>query len=185
MKEYINFDNLIKDGNFSLTDRNNLISIILLLHRDKKSVEQLGKELNLLNVKVKYYVDYLEEKGILRRYEVHNSLVTKTFEYELVTKEIIGTMEATNELGKKIQAKRLGIYLEDSVENLNSKELNLISLAEVSLEPSVIREINEKLKILYNYIMQKEQEALIAEKRGDLSIKRYSLLTSFIPISVE
>ena len=181
MKKYINFDDLIKDNNFSYSDRNNLISVILLLHRDKKSIEQLGNEIKVLNAKVKYYVDFLEQKGILKRHEQHDSLITNNYEYELVTKEIIGTMEATNELGKKIQAKRLGMYLEDSIENLNSSELNMISLAEVSLEPSVIKEVNKKLEILYQYILQKEQEAIAAEANGDTNIKRYSLLTSFVP----
>lgn len=179
MQRYVNFEEVIKEHNLVEEDKNNLIGIILLLHNEKKRVSQLAQQLELRNMKVKYYLDILEKENIVKK-ENMEEMGVKNLQYSLVRSEILGTIDGSNEVMRKIQAKRLGIYLEEQILNLCEQDLNLISLAEISIRYEDVQEVSNKLNEIYAFLVKKEQEALDKAENSDEKIINYSLLTSFV-----
>lgn len=185
MIDYLDFNKIIEEAKINEYDKNNLISILLLLSTEEKSVIKIASLLDLHNVKVKYYLDFLINNDIIGVKESEASIIMNDIKYYLKKKEILATMDATTELGKKIQARRLGSYLEEGINRLVKENKNTVLLAEVTLGEESIVEINTMIENIYNYVFEEEKMALKEQEKGRKDLKRYSLLTSFIPTVVE
>lgn len=181
MEGYTSFEEIIKEYNFCDEDVNNLIGIMLSLHNEKKSVYQLAQQLELHSMKVKYFLDILEKKDIVKK-ENSEEMGVKNLQYSLLKSEILGSIDGTNELMRKVQAKRLGAYMEEQILNLSEQDINLISLAEINIKYEDVQKVKNMINDIYSFLVKKEQEATDKLEDPDMKIINYSLLTSFVPI---
>lgn len=181
MEGYIDFDETVRLSNLSTYDKNNLILIILMLSSEERSKTQLANMLELQNIKISYYLDYLITNDIVVERSCDDNLITIEKLYRLKSKEILATMDAHSELGRKVQAKKLSLFLEDSILGVDSSDENHIALAEISLNNESILKVKAKLEELYQLIVTLEKDSIISELQGSEMVKRYALLSSFVP----